>query len=647
MISPSFIKELIDRVDIYEVVNRRIPLQAKGETGWACCPFHNEKTASFSVSRDKQFFHCFGCGESGNVIGFMMKYEGLAFVDAVEKLANESGIQVRYEGGKKRRDPASPKLSELMLQAQQFYQSKLNENPAAMKYITDRGLSAATISKFGIGYAPDGWRNLSAAFPRVPSKYLIEVGLQREGKNGGDPYDFFRNRLMFPIRNVRGQTIAFSARTMTGEEPKYINTGDTVLFTKGNEVFGLHEALKSIREAKRAIVVEGQMDVIQLSQAGFGESCAPLGTAIKTEHIEKLLKLTDNIVFSFDGDNAGHKAAKRAMTLSLPLLGDKQKIRFVFLPDGEDPDSYIKNFGAEAFEEYLKKSKPLSEYLVSSLSEGLDLHVPEDKASFLAEAQELLKTVRSPVYKALLFEQITKAVNLTETEFLAKEVGMPKPATESAGRPYSGFRAKGYWKDGKFVPAREENKFGRIKRIPPTEENLLKTLLRDFLYYPQLILAFESASEEYLATVDSIYARAIFEILTVVSQEGEDGYALMDELREMQSLSHQELEDRVERMRMLILNFVSTEEEVRLCEEELAVMRQLKTDYKSAELETNKIFISLEISRIKEEKQKLSREGLQSEDHKAKYRGLQNRTIELEHQKKEIDQRLRAIQADM
>ena len=231
-IAQSFIKDLLERVDIFDTINRRITLKVKGENGWACCPFHNEKTSSFSVSRQKQFYHCFGCGEHGNAISFLMKYEGLDFTSAVEKLAQENGLQVRYEGNPVKRNPEAPRLVDLMGKAQEYYRSKLQTNPSALKYITDRGLTAETIEKFGIGFAPDNWRNLSEIFGSANTKYLIEAGLQREGKNGNEPYDFFRNRLMFPIRNVRGQVIAFSARTMTSEEPKYINTGETPIFKK-------------------------------------------------------------------------------------------------------------------------------------------------------------------------------------------------------------------------------------------------------------------------------------------------------------------------------------------------------------------------------------------------------------------------------
>ena len=407
-----------------EVVNRRVPLQQKGASAWACCPFHNEKSPSFSVNRERGFYHCFGCGEHGNAISFLMKYENLPFVDAVEKLASEFSMQVRYEGGAPKPKSGKPRLSEIMQRAMEFYRDKFNSDKFSQDYLHDRGLKNETIERFGIGFSPDAWHNLDAVFTPDLKPLLLEAGLQRTGQSG-NVYDFFRNRLMFPIRNIRGQVIAFSARTMIGEEPKYINTGDTPIFTKGSEVFGLYEARKSIQDKKRVIVVEGQMDVIQLSQAGFGEACAPLGTAIRAEHIERLLKMTDHVIFSFDGDAAGRKAAKRAMDLSLPLLDDAQKVSFVFLPEGEDPDSLVKKSGALAFEEMLKKALPLSSYLIEALSQGLDLAVLEDRNAFIEEASPLVRKTKSALLRDGLIERLSTAVGYKNSDELRKYFGFP------------------------------------------------------------------------------------------------------------------------------------------------------------------------------------------------------------------------------
>ncbi len=615
MISPSFVKELLDRVDIFDVINRRVPLKLKGSKGWACCPFHNEKTSSFSVDRPKQFFYCFGCKESGDAITFLMKYEGLPYPEAVEKLAAEYGIPVKYEQGGKNIKRSSPRLTEIMLKAQRYYQLKLKDNAAAKKYVEDRGLTPQTIQKFGLGFAPDSWRYLSAAFPDISSKLLIEVGLQREGQNGKEPFDFFRNRLMFPIRNVKGQTIAFSARTMTGEEPKYINTGETPIFSKGQEAFGLYEALKAIREKKRVIVVEGQMDVIQMSQAGFEETCAPLGTAIRSDHIQKLLKLADNIIFSFDGDAAGHKAARKAMELCLPLLGEQQKASFVFLPDGEDPDSYIKKFGAKAFEKFLQQAKPLSEYFVSSISEGLNVKIAEDKAVFISRAKELLKTVSNNIFKSVLTTQVARAANISDTRTLERDLNLG-PSSEQ----------------------------GRVslrnlpKRIALSEENLLITLLRDFLFYPHLMLDFEHSLDEYLASVDSEYAKAISKTLSVVFAETETGEFLREEISRVRNLARKEFDERIDRLRALLINTMSSEEEVDLCKEELSKIRELETRLEAASLEVRMIFMKIELSRLKDEKSQLSRD-----NSREKLRQVLRRISDLNNEYKRLDKELQNL----
>ncbi len=620
MISPSFTKELLDRVDIFDVINRRVPLKLKGSKGWACCPFHNEKTSSFSVDRPKQFFYCFGCKESGDAITFLMKYEGLPYPDAVEKLAAEYGIPVKYEQGSKNTKRSSPRLTEIMLKVQHYYQLKLKDNPAAEKYIEDRGLTAQTIQKFGLGFAPDSWRYLSAAFPDISSKLLIEVGLQREGQNGKEPFDFFRNRLMFPIRNMKGQTIAFSARTMTGEEPKYINTGETPIFSKGQEAFGLYEALKAIRDKKRVIVVEGQMDVIQMSQAGFEETCAPLGTAIRSDHIQKLLKLADNIIFSFDGDTAGHKAARKAMELCLPLLGEQQKASFVFLPDGEDPDSYIKKFGAKAFEKFLTEAKPLSEYFVSSISEGLDIKIAEDKSVFISRAKELLKTVSNPIFRSVLMTQVARAANMSDTRVLEKELNLSSGSDQRQGE---------YGR----VALRD-----RPKRLAPGEENLLRTLLRDFLFYPHLMLNFEHSLDEYLASVDSSYAKAISKTLSVVFAETESGESIREEISRVRDLAKKEFDEKIERLRALLINTMSSEKEVDLCKTELGKIRELETKLEAASLEVRMIFMKIELGRLKDEKAQFSRD-----NSKEKLRQVLRRISDLTVEYKRLDRELQAL----
>ncbi|WP_290374122.1 DNA primase [Turicimonas muris] len=609
-IAQSFIKDLLERVDIFDTINRRITLKVKGENGWACCPFHNEKTSSFSVSRQKQFYHCFGCGEHGNAISFLMKYEGLDFTSAVEKLAQENGLQVRYEGNPVKRNPEAPRLVDLMGKAQEYYRSKLQTNPSALKYITDRGLTAETIEKFRIGFAPDNWRNLSEIFGSANTKYLIEAGLQREGKNGNEPYDFFRNRLMFPIRNVRGQVIAFSARTMTGEEPKYINTGETPIFKKGSEVFGLYEAQRFIREKNRAIVVEGQMDVIQLSQAGFKEACAPLGTAIRSEHVERLLKVTDHVIFSFDGDNAGRKAARRAMELTLPLLKEAQKASFLFLPEGEDPDSYVKNYGAPEFEKLLSQAQPLSSYLIDNLSEGLDLKVPEDKSEFLSAAAPLVRSISNSLYRSAVLSNIAKAAGVNDVRVLAAQLGVSLPAAASA--PDRRFR-------GGFQPwipqnAAHSNYGFQKRRVAPEKNRLLRTVLRNFVLYPQLAVLYEKAATELFSTIESETAQTILSLIAIIFKESEDGYSIQNSLISIPDPLSPQFEETVEAARSLILTIVSLEEGKELIQEELIRGRDLGTNYFAAEKETQTIFFKFELEHIEEEKKNLLSAELTEED---------------------------------
>lgn len=609
-IAQSFIKDLLERVDIFDTINRRITLKVKGENGWACCPFHNEKTSSFSVSRQKQFYHCFGCGEHGNAISFLMKYEGLDFTSAVEKLAQENGLQVRYEGNPVKRNPEAPRLVDLMGKAQEYYRSKLQTNPSALKYITDRGLTAETIEKFGIGFAPDNWRNLSEIFGSANTKYLIEAGLQREGKNGNEPYDFFRNRLMFPIRNVRGQVIAFSARTMTGEEPKYINTGETPIFKKGSEVFGLYEAQRFIREKNRAIVVEGQIDVIQLSQAGFKEACAPLGTAIRSEHVERLLKVTDHVIFSFDGDSAGRKAARRAMELTLPLLKEAQKASFLFLPEGEDPDSYVKNYGAPEFEKLLSQAQPLSSYLIDNLSEGLDLKVPEDKSEFLSAAAPLVRSISNSLYRSAVLSNIAKAAGVNDVRVLAAQLGVSLPAAASA--PDRRFR-------GGFQPwipqnAAHSNYGFKKRRVAPEKNRLLRTVLRNFVLYPQLTVLYEKAATELFSTIENETAQTILSLIAIIFKESEDGYSIQNSLISIPDPLSPQFEEMVEAARSLILTIVSLEEGKELIQEELIRGRDLGTNYFAAEKETQTIFFKFELEHIEEEKKNLLSGELTEED---------------------------------
>ncbi|HEY0845740.1 MAG TPA: DNA primase, partial [Noviherbaspirillum sp.] len=359
MIPQSFIQDLLNRVDIVDVVGRYVQLKKGGANYMGLCPFHNEKSPSFTVSPTKQFYHCFGCGAHGTAIGFLIEYSGLGFVEAVKDLAQGVGMTVPDQD---RLPPAqraeaqakSFALSDVMTKAADFYRHQLRGAQQAIAYLKGRGLTGEIAARFGLGYAPDGWDSLRGVFPDYQAQELVESGLvidkSEEGGGGRKRYDRFRDRIMFPIRNIKGQVIGFGGRVLDGGEPKYLNSPETPLFQKGSELYGLFEARQAIREAGYALVTEGYMDVVALAQLGFPQAVATLGTACTPTHVQKLLRQTDQVVFSFDGDAAGRRAARRALDACLPHASDDKVIKFLFLPTEHDPDSYIRELGAEAFE---------------------------------------------------------------------------------------------------------------------------------------------------------------------------------------------------------------------------------------------------------------------------------------------------------
>ncbi|MBU6485721.1 MAG: DNA primase, partial [Betaproteobacteria bacterium] len=369
MIPNDFVQTLLARVDIVDVIDRLVPLRKAGANYQACCPFHSEKTPSFTVSPTKQFYHCFGCGAHGTAIGFLMEYSGKSFPEAIETLARDAGLEVpRVEraGERERREEAAD-LSDILLTAAKFYRSQLKEAVAAVDYLKHRGLTGAIAARFGIGYAPDAWQPLANAFPRYDDPALEAAGLVISG-DSGKRYDRFRGRIMFPIHDARGRVIGFGGRVLDGGEPKYLNSPETPVFSKGRELYGLFLARDAIREAGRVVVVEGYMDVVALAQHGVEYAVATLGTSTTPVHAQKLLRLADSVVFCFDGDAAGRKAAWRALENVLPVLADGKEARFLFLPDGEDPDDFIRRSGKAAFERAVADAQPLSEYLVSELA---------------------------------------------------------------------------------------------------------------------------------------------------------------------------------------------------------------------------------------------------------------------------------------
>ena len=416
MIPQSFIQDLLNRLDIVDVVERYVPLKKAGANYMACCPFHGEKSPSFSVSPTKQFYHCFGCGAHGTAISFVMEYQGLGFVEAIEDLAHSAGMTVPQEiEGEKRRPVQSADLAEVMLQATRYYRDALKRTPNAIDYLKRRGLSGEVAARFGIGYAPSGWQNLSDVFPDYAASVLVQVGLVIEGENG-KRYDRFRDRIMFPIINPRGAVIGFGGRVLDQGEPKYLNSPETPLFEKGQELYGLYQARKAIREADRVLVVEGYMDVVALAQHGIEYAVATLGTATTPYHVQKLLRQSDSVVFCFDGDAAGRKAAWRALENSLGQVADGKHLSFLFLPQGEDPDSYVRSAGKTAFEAMMGEALPLSQFLVRELSSQVDMETQEGRAQFLKLTRPLLLQIVAPALNLMLRKRIAELAGISQTE---------------------------------------------------------------------------------------------------------------------------------------------------------------------------------------------------------------------------------------
>jgi len=416
VIPDSFKQELLHRVDIVDVIERYVPLKKGGANYSACCPFHTEKTPSFTVSPTKQFYHCFGCGVHGNAISFLIEYQGLGYVEAVKDLAESVGMKMPEFEPRTKKPEGGPDLYEIMKRACDYYRDQLKATPRAIDYLKGRGLTGKIAASFGIGYAPDGWQSLESVFPSYADKSLKEAGLVVDPEGGGRRYDRFRDRIMFPILNQRGSVIAFGGRVLGEGEPKYLNSPETPLFEKGRELYGLVQARPAIRAAGRAIVVEGYMDVVALAQHGIEYAVATLGTATSATHIQKLLRQTDEVVFCFDGDAAGRKAAWHALEVSLPYLADNKTVRFLFLPPEHDPDSFVREEGKEAFEKRLGDSRPLSEFLLEELKSRTDLGTAEGRSRLAHEAKPLLQKVSAPALRLQLLKALAEAAGMTHEE---------------------------------------------------------------------------------------------------------------------------------------------------------------------------------------------------------------------------------------
>lgn len=526
MIPESFIQELLSRIDIVEVINKVSPLKRTGKNFMCCCPFHKEKTPSFSVSQQKQFFKCFGCGASGNVIGFLMRYEGLSYPEAIRKLAESIGMTVPETPRDRETRTRVRSLTDMMKAASDYYSASLKTNTRTIEYLKQRGITGETAARFALGYSPDAWQPLKDVFgDQYASKDLEEEGgCGLVIHNGDKRYDRFRGRLMFPIRNPRGQVIAFGARTLNGDEhPKYLNSPETALYHKSREIYGLYEASASIREKHRAIVCEGYMDVIQLSQAGFTEACAALGTAVTAEHVQKLLRAVDTVYFSFDGDSAGQHALRRALEAALPVVEDDQEIRFVVLPPEHDPDSLIKEKGAQAFEDELQKSLTLTQYFVRTVSQGKDLGTAEGRSQFVAESKPLIVSMRSaPILRKQLVGELAMHARMSPDE-IERLCGIASVRKLPAANPATGmhFDARRNRSYGGFTPRKPFfGPGGEPVSLAPTSD-IRERLLQNLLNYPALAVEFSSRIEEEFVGSEAEAAREILEVWRTVTADEE------------------------------------------------------------------------------------------------------------------------------
>ncbi len=432
MIPQGFIQDLLARVDIVVVVGRHVQLKKGGQNFLGLCPFHAEKSPSFTVSPSKQFFHCFGCGAHGSAVGFVMEHRGLGYVDAIRDLAQIAGMQVPETARAIEANSKTRGLADVLTRATEFYRVQLKESPTAIDYLKRRGISGQTAARFALGYAPESWQPLRATFDEYEDSRLVEAGLviADEGKR----YDRFRGRMMFPIRSARGQVVGFGARVIGTGEPKYLNSPETPVFRKGQELYGLHEARDAIRKSGRAIVAEGYMDVLRLSQAGFEESVATLGTAVSSAHVSALFKAADHVIFAFDGDAAGRKAARRALEAALPVIADTKRSSFVLLAEGEDPDSLIGAQGHAAFDAALAEALPLSKFFIHSLASNPGGRLPasaEERAALLGEAKPLMLSMAPGAMRLQLLRELAE-VTRTPLDSVEALYGLRKAAVRRA-----------------------------------------------------------------------------------------------------------------------------------------------------------------------------------------------------------------------
>ncbi|QEY57893.1 DNA primase [Pseudomonas sp. C27(2019)] len=545
LIAQGFIDDLLNRTDIVEVVSSRVQLKKSGKNYTACCPFHQEKTPSFSVNHDKQFYYCFGCGAGGNALGFIMDHDHLDFPEAVEELAKRAGVEVEHEDSsapKKPRQAVDSPLYALLTAASDYYRAALKNHPqrnAAVNYLKNRGVSGVIARDFALGFAPPGWDNLSKHLggDSLQQKALVDAGLLAENAETQRRYDRFRDRIIFPIHDSRGRIIGFGGRVLGDDKPKYLNSPETAVFHKGQELYGLYEARKHNRQLNEIIVVEGYMDVIALAQQGLRNAVATLGTATSEEHIKRLFRVVPSILFCFDGDNAGRKAAWRALESTLSNLKDGHQARFLFVPDGEDPDSLIRSEGLDAFQARItQQAVPLTEYFFSHLAEEVNLESLEGKAHMATLAAPLIERIPGANLRALMRQKLTQMTGLSGA---ASIEASPPPAPDWPANDdyepidldaYNQLHANDYtqiatetqpqsfrkhshnensWHP-KNVPARQSNRANVAVETPHL------AALRTLLHHPHLALKVDTASK--LAAEDDLYAQLLVSLLEALQK---------------------------------------------------------------------------------------------------------------------------------
>ena len=475
-IPPSFIQEVLARTDVVEIIGRSVQLKKGGANFMGLCPFHGEKSPSFSVSPTKQFYHCFGCGKSGNAIGFLIDHNGMNFVEAVKDLAQQYGMQVpdddrspqdRERAADQRQKQAT--LNEVLEKAGEAYKAHLKDSPRAVNYFKGRGVSGEIAQQFGLGYAPEGWNTLASVFPKYDDPLLVESGLvilNEEDPQNEKRYDRFRDRVMFPIRNVKGECIGFGGRVLGDDKPKYLNSPETPVFSKGRELYGLYEARTALREHGYVLVTEGYMDVVALAQLGFPNVVATLGTACTTDHVQKLFRFTDAVVFSFDGDAAGRRAARKALDAALPYASDVRNVKFLFLPAEHDPDSFIREHGEEAFKRYVSEAVPLSRFLIDSARDGCDLNTFEGRSLMASNARPLWMALPDGALKRQLLTEIGNLVQLGAHEL--QDLWQPKPAAYESNK----FNKGSNYKNSSYSRAFDETQRPFSSKYPTNSSRL-------------------------------------------------------------------------------------------------------------------------------------------------------------------------------